>query len=379
MFLGLLACPLSAMAATFDGTARHDVVANLGDALRDDYVFPDVGRKAAEKISASLAAGEYDKLSDPSAFAAQLSADVAAVAHDKHLRIDSLGAPPPAPGPAGGMPRSVAGIVRADKLAGDVGYIEVISFPHLPEFAPTVNKAMSALKGSRALIIDVRRNGGGSPYSVAYFVSFLVAANRPTEISEIVSRIPKTNGFHRKRFDSRPTPVSFANVPVYVLTSKGTFSGGEDFAYSVQALGLGKIVGEVTGGGAHPTRPVELGHGLVASIPFGRSENPVTKTDWEGRGVQPDISVPAQDALKTALTRLGLKPATDIAGASLEQVFAPPRDLLVYLGFFLVAAALPVIALLARRRSRRVVIASTASMLTLLLAFAWFAVSGRGI
>jgi hypothetical protein len=173
------------------------------------------------------------------------------------------------------------------------------------------------------LIIDERRNGGGSPDGVDYLVSFLVPANRPMEINDIVAREPKTNTFKRERHSSQRTPVSFAKVPIYVLTSKNTFSGGEEFAYDVQTHKLGKIVGEVTGGGANPTGPVELGHGLMASIPFGRAENPITKTNWEGRGVQPDVSVPAQDALKVALQKLGRKPATEIASASLKQVFAP--------------------------------------------------------
>ena len=339
IFLSLLTCPLSATAVTMqvppvspaapapattiDSSVRHDVVAKLSDALRDNYVFPDVGQKAAEKITASLAAGEYDKLSDPRAFAARLSDDIAAIAHDKHLRIESMGGPRPPRGPGGAMPRSEAGIVRADKLAGGVGYIEVIGFPPLPAFKPAVDKAMLALKGSRALIIDERRNGGGSPDGVGYLVSFLVPPNRSIEINDIVSRVPKTHDFKREKHSSQPTPVSFAKIPVYVLTSKNTFSGGEEFAYDVQTHKLGKIVGEVTGGGANPTGPVDLGHGLRASIPFGRAENPITKTNWEGRGVQPDVSVPAQDALRTALTRSGQKPATDIASASLKQVFAP--------------------------------------------------------
>jgi hypothetical protein len=340
IFLSLLACPLSAMAvtmqvppapptapapaSTIDSNVRHDVVAKLSEALRNDYVFPEVGAKAAEKITASLAAGEYDSLADPNAFAARLSADVAAVAHDKHLSIRSMSAPPPPPSTAPRtMPRADAGITRADKLAGGVGYIEVIGFPPLPAFKPAADKAMLALKGSRALILDARRNGGGSPDGVAYLVSFLVAPHHSIEISDIVSRVPKTKDFDRKRFDSQPTPVSFTKIPVYVLTSKDTFSGGEEFAYDVQTHKLGKIVGEVTGGGAHPTGPADLGHGLVASIPFGRTENPITKANWEGRGVQPDISVPAQDAFKTALTRLGHKPTIDIASASLKQVFAP--------------------------------------------------------
>jgi hypothetical protein len=340
IFLSLLACPISATAATtqvpsapptaparatlVDTNVRHDVVAKLSDALRNNYVFPDVGQRAAEKITASLAAGEYDDLADPNALAARLSADVAAVAHDKHLSIRSTSTPPPPPSTAPQtMPRADAGITRADKLAHGVGYIEVIGFPPFPAFKSTVDKAMLALKGSRALIIDDRRNGGGSPDGVAYLVSFLVPPNHPIDISDIVSRVPKTSDFDRKRFASQPTPVSFAKIPVYVLTSKNTFSGGEEFAYDVQTHKLGKIVGEVTGGGAHPTGPADLGHGFVASIPFGRTENPITKTNWEGRGVQPDISVPAKDAFKTALTRLGRKPAIDIASASLKQVFAP--------------------------------------------------------
>lgn len=339
MFFGLLACPLAAAVPTqsaptapptvaqanaIDSNVRRDVVAKLSDALRDNYIFPDVGQRAAEKISASLAAGEYDKLTDPSAFAARLSADVAAIAHDKHMSVNSSSGPPPSLGsPIGAMPRSEVGVVRADKLAGGVGYIEVIGFPPLPIFKATADKAMSALEGSRALIIDERRNMGGSPDAVDYLVSYLIPPNRSIAINSIVSRIPKTNNFDRKKFDSEPTAVSFSKIPVYVLTSKNTFSGGEEFAYDVQTHQLGKIVGEVTGGGANPTGPVDLGHGFVASIPWGRAENPITKTNWEGRGVQPDINARAADALRAALTRLGQKPATDIETASLKQVFAP--------------------------------------------------------
>ena len=309
---------------TIDSDVRRDVVKQLSEALRDDYVIPDVGQKAADKINASLAAGEYDRLFDTNSFAARLSSDLASIAHDKHLRVSSRSARPPPPvAGAAGTPRSEAGIVRADRLAGSVGYIEVVGFPPLPAFKPTVDKAMLALKGSRALIIDDRRNGGGSPDAVAYLVSFLVPPKQTVEITDILSRVPKTNTFTRERNSSQPTPVSFTKIPVYVLTSKSTFSGGEEFAYAVQTHRLGKVIGEVTGGGAHPTQPVELGHGFVAAIPFARSEDPITKTDWEGSGVQPDIAVPAQDALKTALTRLGRKPATEIAAVSLKQVFAP--------------------------------------------------------
>jgi C-terminal processing protease CtpA/Prc len=138
-------------------------------------------------------------------------------------------------------------------------------------------------------------------------VSYLVRGDRP--LSAIISRVPKTWQFTLQTFSSVSTPVSFADIPVYVLTSKETFSGGEDFAYTTQALKRGIIVGEVTGGGANPASPVDLGHGLIAIIPFGRSENPITKTNWEGRGVQPDFTVPAKDALSHVLRKLRSWPA----------------------------------------------------------------------
>ena len=295
--------------APLDASARRDIVAQLGEALRDRYVFPETGERAAAVITRASAAGAYDGLNDRVAFARRLSADVRAIARDKHLDIVSSGSwlPPRSRPPPGGPPPPPRGeLTRAERLSGGIGYIEVTSFPPLDEFKPVLDQAMAALKGSRALVVDVRRNGGGSPESVAYFVSYLVRPGR--HLSDIISRTPKTKDFTRETFRSVPTPVSFAGVPVYVLTSKNTFSGGEDFAYTAQALKRATIIGEVTRGGANPAGPIELGHGLVAIIPFGRSENPVTKTNWEGRGVQPDVAAPASNALSVALRRLGNKP-----------------------------------------------------------------------
>lgn len=306
-------------AATLTATERQDIVAKLASALRDRYVFPDVAEKAAAKVQAGLAAGDYAALDDPSAFAARLTNDLAGVAHDKHMKVMSLMAPPA--GPMRPRPRGEGGVLRADHIAGGIGYIEVLGFPPPMIFKPTLDRTMAALAGSRALIIDVRRNGGGSPPSVSYLVSYLVAPGRP--INTIVSRTEKTNDYTRESFASEATPTSFVNVPIYVLTSKDTFSGGEEFAYDVQALKIGTLIGEVTGGGANPVGMVELGNGMAAMIPFGRAENAVTGTNWEGRGVKPEIVVPAADALRTALMKAGGKPATDIATASAERVFAP--------------------------------------------------------
>ncbi len=303
--------------------AQQQVVASLSTALRDRYVFPGMGAHAAARIGAALAAGEYRGL-DHAAFAARLNSDIAAIVHDRHLNVVWQGGPPPGPPPgAPPMPRMEAGIVRADKLAGGIGYIEVAAFPPPEAFRPVLDRAIARLAGSRALIIDVRRNGGGAPPAVAYLVSYLLAADTRVHINDIVGRTAGTTEFTRDSYYSEPTPVSFAGVPVFVLTSSNTFSGGEEFAYDVKALRRATLVGEVTGGGANPTGGVPLGNGFFASIPFGRAENPITRTNWEGRGVAPEIAVPAGDALRVVLQRLGAEPVADIAAASRQQVFAP--------------------------------------------------------
>lgn len=321
--LGLLAAVGAAgpsMGASLDGPQRQQVVEQLSAALRERYVYPDVGAKAADAITAKLKGGAYDKFDNSAPFAASLTNDISAVAHDKHMRVQD--APPPGPPPPGRLePRSEVGVVRADRLADGIGYVEVINFPPLLLFKPVIDRAMKSLDGSKVLIIDDRRNTGGDPASVAYLVSFLVPQG--AHINDIVSRTPKTDTFTRQAFNALPTPVNFAGKPIYVLTSASTSSGGEEFAYDVQNLKAATIVGETTGGGANPTGGVPLAAGMMASIPWGRAENPVTKTNWEGKGVSPDVAVAAPEAFKVALTRLGQPAVADIGAASQSQVFAP--------------------------------------------------------
>lgn len=303
-----------------DSATRQEAVAKLADALRERYVYPDVGAKLADTVTANLKSGAYDKLDDPVQFTARLTADLNAIAHDKHLQVEAPGSPPPEGLPPQ-PPHNEAGIVRADKLPGGIGYIEVVGFPPMAQFKPAVDRAMSALAGSKALIIDDRRNMGGAVPSVAYLVSFLVPQG--AHINDVVARTPNTTDFTRQEFRAEATPVNFAGRPMVVLTSALTISGGEEFAYDLQNLKAATVIGETTAGGANPTGAAPLNAGMTAFIPFGRAENPVTKTNWEGKGVRPDVAVAAPEAFKVALRRLGQPAVADIGAASQSQVFAP--------------------------------------------------------
>lgn len=317
--------------APLDDAARTAIVAKSADALRSRYIFPDTGETAAAKIEAQLAAGAYKDLSQPRAFADKVTADLYEVTKDKHLRIM---APGPAPAPAAGAtaappppppPRNEGGVVRADRLQGNIGYIEVSGFPGLSAFKPPIDKAMASVSDTRALIIDDRRNGGGSPDSVAYLVSFFLdPAKPPMKINDFTNRTPNTRDFTTRSQMSVATPTSYRGKPVYVLTSARTFSGGEEFAYDMQAFKLGSLVGETTGGGANPGGTSPVGSGLAIFLPNGRPINAVTGTNWEGVGVIPEIQTPVDDALKAALEKLGEKPISgNIDALSIVRLFEP--------------------------------------------------------
>ena len=311
----------AALPASLDDANRRAVVEAAAKVLRERYVFPDVGAQAAQAIESALGAGDYKSLDQPRAFAQRLTDDLRAIAKDKHLRVTAPGAPAGEPA-AAPPPRTDGGVTRADILDGNVGYIEVAGFPNGAK--DPVDRAMAALQKTRALIVDVRRNNGGSPDSVSYLVSYFVRSGERVHINTFINRNPGTETFRSTDFFSEPTPFSYAGKPVYVLTSVRTFSGGEEFAYDMQVMKLAELVGETTGGGANPGGTVPLAAGLAMFIPGGRAMNPTTKTNWEGVGVIPDVAVSSENALKVALERLGVsRAAVDIDAVSQSRVFAP--------------------------------------------------------
>ena len=305
--------------AVLDDASRRAVVESAAKMLRERYIFPDVGDKAARAIESDLGSGDYNGLDQPQAFALRLTEDLRTVAKDKHLRVNAPGAP--AGQPALAPPRAEGGVTRADILDGNVGYIEVVGFPG---FTEPMDRAMAALQKTRALIVDFRRNRGGSPDAVSYLVSYFLRSAKPVHINTFIYRNPGTETFGSTDFFSSTTPFSYADKPVYVLTSVSTFSGGEEFAYDMQVMKLAKLVGETTGGGANPGGTAPLAAGLTMFIPGGRARNPITGTNWEGVGVIPDVAVSSENALKVALGNLGISLAgVEIDTVSQSRVFAP--------------------------------------------------------
>ncbi|MEO6155979.1 MAG: S41 family peptidase, partial [Thermomonas sp.] len=188
------------------------------------------------------------------------------------------------------------GIDSVKRLPGNVGYLELRGFGPTAMVGAAISGAMTLLSGTDALILDLRRNGGGEPETVAYLMSHFFAPGDERHLNDLYFRAgDKTHQY----WTSAAVGPRYTR-PVYVLTSGRTFSGGEECAYDFQTQKRAKIVGETTGGGANPGDGYAIAKGYAAFIPNGRAINPITKTNWEHVGVKPDISVPAADAQKVA-------------------------------------------------------------------------------
>ncbi|HEY6500775.1 MAG TPA: S41 family peptidase [Streptosporangiaceae bacterium] len=293
-----------------------EAVPVMAGLLRTNYVFPDRGAAAADALEASLAAGEYDGLDDE-ALAAKLTSQLYDVCHDRHLRVRVRppGAGPRGPGGPGRPGRGGTpdrpplpswlerhgphsyGIHRVERLDGDVGYLDLHGVAHPEDGGPAIAAAMELVAGTGALIIDLRQNHGGSPDGVVFWLSYLFP-DASTHLNDIFDA---GTGETKQFWTLAHVPGDrYLDRPVYVLTSAKTFSGGEDFAYSLQAQGRAEVIGETTGGGAHPTSTTPVTPALAVSVPFARSVNPVTGTNWEGTGVTPDLAVPADQAFDVA-------------------------------------------------------------------------------
>ena len=294
---------------TIDAATRTQVVDTILKRLNESYVFPDIAKKMEESIRERVAKKEYDQITSAKQFATTLTNDLQAVSHDKHLRVRYSNEAIPERGPRQEptaeereqRKRDLAwmnhGFSKVERLRGNIGYLEFLNFMDEELGADTVAAAMNFVNGTDALIIDMRNNGGGNPAMVALVCSYLFGPE-PVHLNDLYWREGnRTDEFWTKK---EIAGKRYLNKDVYVLTSKRTFSGAEEFTYNLKNLKRATIIGETTGGGAHPGGGFRISEHFGMFIPTGRAISPITKTNWEGTGVTPDITVPAEQALLVA-------------------------------------------------------------------------------
>ena len=292
-------------AAPLDGKRRGQVLDALVRELNRAYIFPEKAAAMDRELNARRRQHIYESIVSRLAFARALTDDVQRVTEDKHLHVEvdcSHGAPlsgrehhAPAAAPTD-RPR-VFGESR--RLDGNVAYVDIATFAVPAEQArDEIRETMGAAADAAAIIFDVRQNGGGEPETVALVSSYLFGSE-PVHLNSLYWRVSdRTDEFFT---DPRVQGAKFGPTkPVYVLTGGRTFSAAEEFSYNLQTRKRAVIVGETTGGGAHPGGFAQLPHGFTAFVPSGRAINPITNTNWEKTGVKPDVASAPEAALDTA-------------------------------------------------------------------------------
>ena len=292
-----------------DSAMRAEVVATIADNLDRYYVYPEKAAAVGAHLDARLRHGDFDAVTSAEAFAAMLSADLQAQTQDRHLQVRYFEKPVPVLPPGQDQTpeqeaeerleaqRFNAGFETVGRLRGNIGYIQLRSFSRPAQTADRIVASMTLIADTKALIIDLRKTHGGDPETVMLFASYLFDA--PTHLNDIAWR-------EGDRIEERWTQKDVVGPRygqarrIFVLTSRGTFSAGEDFAYALKYAGRAIVIGETTGGGAHPGNARRLDDHFMMFVPCGRAINPVTHTDWEVVGVEPDVAADADDALTVA-------------------------------------------------------------------------------
>jgi hypothetical protein len=301
-----------APAPSLDAAKKQAVVDEIATLFNQNYIFADKAKKVEAALRAKLKAGEFDKLDAAPAFAQAVAAVILDVTGDRHTgfaynpaRAEDIRR---LEGQSEEEARKVReraleearrenfGFRKVERLRGNIGYLDFRAFYSPADAGPTAVAAMNFLAHCDAIIVDLRQNGGGDPAQIQLISSYLF--EEPVHLNDLYARASdRTENYWTLPY----VPGARASkADVYVLTSARTFSGAEEFSYNLQNLKRATIIGETTGGGAHPTDTMIVQRDFLLRVPYARAINPVSKTNWEGTGVTPDIAVPAAEAFDKA-------------------------------------------------------------------------------
>jgi C-terminal processing protease CtpA/Prc len=177
-----------------------------------------------------------------------------------------------------------------------VGVLALDGFDSVHLAAPYVEAALALLRGARGIVLDLRANGGGDMGTLVLVLDWLLGSD-PVHVSDVVY-MDRT----RQWWTSGHAPQ--LEAPVAVLIGPKTYSSGEALAYHLQSQGRAVLVGQPTPGAADHVTPVALSPHVRAIVPEAYVRDVVTQGNWEGTGVQPEVTADDETAVDVAASRL---------------------------------------------------------------------------
>ncbi len=297
---------------SLDKAQKQAIVDEIATLLNKNYIFAETAKKLEDALRTKLSAGDLDNVNEAPAFAQAVSRLLLDVGKDRHMGF----AYDPAmaedlrrlQGRSEEEAKNVRerqleesrrdnfGFRKVERLPGNIGYLDFRAFTSPADAGATAVAAMNFLAYCDAVIVDLRQNGGGDPAQIQLISSYFF--DEPVHLNDLYARATdRTENYWTLPY---VPGAKAAGADLYILTSARTFSGAEEFTYNMKNLKRATIIGETTGGGAHPTRPMIVQRDFILRVPFARAINPVSKTNWEGTGVTPDVAVPAAEAFDKA-------------------------------------------------------------------------------
>lgn len=287
---------------------RKKAVEEVSKLFDERYVFPEKATEVRKLLEENFRTGKYDPINSGQELATRLTTDIQSITKDKHVRVNFVNEKIPVNRKSEPTPEDIhrrreearimnGGILKLERLPGNLGYLRIDGFGDPEACKGPLQAAMSFLQHTDALIIDLRYNGGGSPFMVRDLCSYFFG-----EKPVLLNRMYFRRGDRTEEFHTTPEVPGpkYLKKDVYLLTSAFTFSGAEEFAYNLQTQKRATLVGETTGGGAHPGGTVPFADHFYIFIPTGRAINPITNTNWEGVGVKPEVQTDADKAMEAA-------------------------------------------------------------------------------
>jgi tetratricopeptide (TPR) repeat protein len=287
-----------------DKAYKLEVLQKIASLLETKYVIPEMAIKYGEEFKKKFESGSYESTTNPKEFAEQVTADLISITKDKHKNFRLIESSDIGEKPESSLHHPIRyhrlgikenkGFSKLEWIEGNIGYLDIRRFYNISDIRDMVNATMRILSNANAIIIDLRENGGGSgDYLSSYFLK------HPTQLNSWYFR---GADFLKEAWTFKEIGVErLTDVPLFLLTSKRTFSAAESFAYDMKIRGRATIIGDSTKGGAHSVDLFKIDDQFEIYIPTARAINPITGGNWEGTGVIPDIPVPSESALETAI------------------------------------------------------------------------------
>lgn len=298
--------------AAWTDTEARTTALDAAAQIESTYTDPAIARRIASAIRAGVRRGQFDGAPDGRAFAERLQAAMHAVYDDKHFTVmfRPQGAPPssppleelfsqPADPDAAAWGRFVnGGAARAERLAGNIGYLAVEGMPEPIGGGGRALAAIAFVQETDALIVDLRQCNGGDPAMAGFYQSALTDGaaleyGRFEWRSGAAPHILRTPALERAR-------IYDPAKPIFLLVGPDTVSACEELVYMLNQRGRVTLVGAPTAGGANPGRLVRAGERFSIFLPSGRFVAANGGGNWEGPGIAPHVEVAVDAALERA-------------------------------------------------------------------------------